>query len=63
METARATAPSATGGNDVFPADAGEQQHRAADGGQQNGRAAVGFNENQTEHQRDEDAGQNDAAA
>ena len=49
---------------DIFPADAGEQQHRAADGGQQNGRAAVRFNKNQPEHQRDDQhAGQNHAAS
>ena len=50
------------GRNNIFPADPGDEQHRAADGGEQDGGAAVRFNEDQAEHQRDERAGKNDAA-
>ena len=50
------------GNQNVKPAHAGEQQHRAADGREQDGLAAVRFDENQTENHGDERAGKNDSA-
>ena len=62
METGQANIPSTNRRDNVFPTDAGNEQHRATDGGKQNGCATVGFNKNQTEYQSNEDARQNDAA-
>ncbi len=50
------------GRNNILQTDTGDEQHRAADGGEQDRCAAIRFNEDQTEHQRNERAGKNDAA-
>ena len=44
------------GNEQMFPANARNQQHHAADGSEQNGCAAVGFDKNQTQRRRNDNS-------
>ncbi len=56
MEIARPAMATSTGGTINFQRTSGDKQHRTADGREQNRRATIGFNENQSQHERDQHA-------